>query len=86
MQCLKCQLTMIRASNTIDIYDNKLSQYGDIIYKRINFFQNLFSFRKRYHQLSSDKEVVNIHYNSDINEKISLFELLKDNLEKDIRY
>ena len=74
--------------NTIDIYDNKLSQYGDIIYKkRINFLSEFIPlFEKRYLQLSNDKEVVNIHYNSDINEKISLFELLKDNLEKDIRY
>ena len=74
--------------NTIDIYDKKLSQYGDIIYeKRINFLSEFIPlFEKRYLQLSSDKEAVDIQYKSDINKKISLFKLLKDNLEKDLRY
>ena len=73
---------------TIDIYDNHLSVNATIIHcKRDEFLKEFIPiFKQRYKQLSNEKESVEIGYKSDINEEINLYSLLKNNIDKDIRY
>ena len=73
---------------TIDIYDEKLSLSANKIFeKRVEFLSDFIPiFKKRYKQLSNDKEIVEITYKSDISRTQKLYELLKNNLEKDLRF
>jgi len=73
---------------TIDIYDNHLSSNAQNIYERRTEFLSDFIpiFKIRYKQLSDDKENVEIIHKTDISESQSLYKLLKNNLEKDLRF
>ena len=73
---------------TIDIYDNHLSSNAQKIYERRTEFLSDFIpiFKIRYKQLSDDKENVEIIHKTDISESQSLYKLLKNNLEKDLRF
>ena len=73
---------------TIDIYDNHLSSNAQKIYERRTEFLLDFIpiFKTRYKQLSDDKENVEIVHKTDISESQSLYKLLKNNLEKDLRF
>jgi len=73
---------------TIDIYDEKLSLRANKIFeKRAEFLSDFIPiFKKRYKQLSNDKESVELTYKSDISKTQNLYELLKNNLEKDLRF
>ena len=77
-----------KLKKTIDIYDNTLSSSASIIFnKRSEFLKDFVPiFKKRYKQLSNEKESVEIEYKSDIKNQSNLYDLLKNNLEKDIRY
>jgi len=73
---------------TIDIYDSQLSLYAQKIYeKRIEFLSEFIPiFKIRYKQLSNNKENVEILHKSDISEAHNLYKLLKNNLEKDLKF
>ena len=73
---------------TIDIYDKHLSTTAEMIFdKRIRFLNDFIPiFRNRYKQLSNDKENVEITHKSDIYDAKSLYNLLKNNLDRDIRF
>ena len=73
---------------TIDIYDTSLSEIADKIHnKRANFLSKFIPiFKSRYKQLSENKEIVEIEYKSDISKNLKLYDLLKESLEKDIRF
>ena len=72
---------------TIDVYDNQMSSKAqDIFNKRLNFLEEFIPiFKLRYMQLSNNLEDVELIFKSDISESKNLYELLKDNIEKDIR-
>lgn len=73
---------------TIDIYDSQLSLHSQKIYeKRIKFLDEFIPiFKIRYKELSNNKENVEIFYKSDISEENNLYELLKNSIEKDLRF
>jgi len=73
---------------TIDIYDNHLSLNAEKIHeKRIEFLSEFIPiFKIRYKELSDDKENVEITHKSDISETKNLYGLLKNNLDKDLRF
>lgn len=71
-------------SDTLDIYNQQLSDFGSNIFKKRNTFLKEFIpiFMERYQSISSGNEVVNITYKSDLFEK-DLTKLLEENLNKD---
>ena len=73
---------------TIDIYDRQLSSDAHKIYdKRREFLNEFISiFKSRYKELSDDKENVEIKHSSDISQDQNLYKLLKNSLEKDLRF
>ena len=73
---------------TIDIYDRQLSSDAQKIYDKRREFLNEFIpiFKSRYKELSNDKENVEIKHSSDISPDQNLYELLKNSLEKDLRF
>ena len=73
---------------TIDIYDSQLSLHSQKIYeKRIKFLDEFIPiFKIRYKELSNNKENVEIFYKSDISEENNLYKLLKNSIEKDLRF
>ena len=73
---------------TIDIYDKQLSSDAQKIFeKRMEFLSEFIPiFKSRYKELSNDKEKVEIKYKSDISSDQNLYKLLKNNLEKDLRF
>jgi len=73
---------------TIDIYDSQLSLHSQKIYeKRIKFLDEFIPiFKIRYKELSNNKENVEIIYKSDISEENNLYKLLKNSIEKDLRF
>ena len=73
---------------TIDIYDRQLSSDAQKIYDKRREFLNEFIpiFKSRYKELSNDKENVEIKHSSDISPDQNLYKLLKDSLEKDLRF
>lgn len=73
---------------TIDIYDRKLSSDAQKIYDKRREFLNEFIpiFKSRYKELSNDKENVEIKHSSDISPDQNLYKLLKNSLEKDLRF
>ena len=73
---------------TIDIYDRQLSSDAQKIYDKRREFLNEFIpiFKSRYKELSNDKENVEIKHSSDISPDQNLYKLLKNNLEKDLRF
>ncbi len=73
---------------TIDIYDKQLSSDAQKIFeKRTKFLSEFIPiFKSRYKDLSNDKEKVEIKYKSDISSDQNLYKLLKNNLEKDLRF
>ena len=73
---------------TIDIYDRQLSSDAQKIYDKRREFLNEFIpiFKSRYKELSNDKENVEIKHSSDILPDKNLYKLLKNSLEKDLRF
>ena len=73
---------------TIDIYDRQLSSDAHKIYdKRREFLNEFISiFKSRYKELSNDKENVEIKHSSDISPDQNLYKLLKNSLEKDLKF
>ena len=73
---------------TIDIYDRQLSSDAHKIYDKRKEFLNEFIpiFKSRYKELSNDKENVEIKHSSDISPDQNLYKLLKNSLEKDLRF
>lgn len=73
---------------TIDIYDRQLSSDAQKIYDKRREFLNEFIpiFKSRYKELSNDKENVEIKHSSDISLDQNLYKLLKNSLEKDLRF
>ena len=73
---------------TIDIYDRQLSSDAQKIYDKRREFLNEFIpiFKSRYKELSNDKENVEIKHSSDISPDKNLYKLLKNSLEKDLRF
>ena len=73
---------------TIDIYDGQLSSDAHKIYDKRREFLNEFIpiFKSRYKELSNDKENVEIKHSSDISPDQNLYKLLKNSLEKDLRF
>ena len=73
---------------TIDIYDRQLSSDAQKIYDKRREFLNEFIpiFKSRYKELSNDKENVEIKHSSDISQDQNLYKLLKNSLEKDLRF
>ena len=73
---------------TIDIYDRQLSSDAQKIYDKRRQFLNEFIpiFKSRYKELSNDKENVEIKHSSDISPDQNLYKLLKNSLEKDLRF
>ena len=73
---------------TIDIYDRQLSSDAHKIYDKRREFLNEFIpiFKSRYKELSNDKENVEIKHSSDISQDQNLYKLLKNSLEKDLRF
>ena len=73
---------------TIDIYDRQLSSDAHKIYDKRKEFLNEFIpiFKSRYKELSNDKENVEIKHSSDISPDQNLYKLLKNSLEKDLKF
>ena len=73
---------------TIDIYDRQLSSDAHKIYDKRREFLNEFIpiFKSRYKELSNDKENVEIKHSSDISPDQNLYKLLKNSLEKDLKF
>ena len=73
---------------TIDIYDRQLSSDAHKIYDKRREFLNEFIpiFKSRYKELSNDKESVEIKHSSDISPDQNLYKLLKNSLEKDLKF
>ena len=73
---------------TIDIYDRQLSSDAQKIYDKRREFLNEFIpiFKSRYKELSNDKENVEIKHSSDISQDQNLYKLLKNSLEKDLKF
>ena len=73
---------------TIDIYDRQLSSDAHKICDKRREFLNEFIpiFKSRYKELSNDKENVEIKHSSDISPDQNLYKLLKNNLEKDLKF
>ena len=69
---------------TIEIYNDQLSQMGNLIFNKRKEFIEMFSpiFLDKYRTISNNKEVVNLNYKSQLKNK-KLQELLKSNIEKD---
>ena len=58
-----------------------------IINKRTQFLKEFIPiFKQRYNQLSNEKEVVEIEYKTDLEDNLNLYQILKNNINKDIRY
>ena len=74
--------------STLEIYNFKLSKLGLNIYKKRNDFLKEFIpiFKNRYFELSSNKELVDIHYKSDLNTQEKFSEILNNSIENDLRY
>lgn len=70
--------------DTVDIYNQQLSDIGTNIYKKRNAFLKEFIpiFMARYNSISNGNEVVNINYKSDLFEN-DLIKLLEENINKD---
>ena len=73
---------------TIDIYDRQLSSDAQKIYDKRREFLNEFIpiFKSIYKELSNDKENVEIKHSSDISPDQNLYKLLKNSLEKDLKF
>ena len=73
---------------TIDIYDRQLSSDAHKICDKRREFLNEYIpiFKSRYKELSNDKENVEIIHSSDIKPDQNLYKLLKNNLEKDLKF
>jgi DNA replication and repair protein RecF len=71
-------------ADTLEIYNNQLTDYGTKIFKKREDFIKEFIpiFKSRYQAISNDNEVVNLVYQSDLFDN-SLDILLKNQLSKD---
>jgi DNA replication and repair protein RecF len=71
-------------SETLEIYDHQLEDYGQYIYQERLKFLEIFTpiFRSRYTVISGDREEVNLIYKSDLHHG-SLSDQLKSALSKD---
>ncbi len=70
--------------DTLQIYNEQLHQIGTELHqKRVRFITEFIPYFSKYHQIiTQSEEQVNIRYESDL-EKLSLLELLDQNLAKD---
>ncbi len=68
----------------LDVWDEQLVQYGDLIYESRKKFIEDFTpiFQKYYTQISKDQEKVELEYRSQLNDG-SFNDLLKENIAKD---
>ena len=71
-------------ADTLEIYDNQLTEFGTEIFKKRNDFLKEFIpiFIERYNSISNNSEGVNLEYKSDLFED-NLNTLLTNNLNKD---
>lgn len=82
-------LKYFAANRTFDainlkVYNEQLSTYGDLIYKKRKAFLEAFIpiFKSRYEAISNSKEVVNLVYKSQLNDR-SFTDLFEQSLERD---
>lgn len=70
--------------DTIEVYNNQLTDYGTLIFKKRDDFLNEFIpiFKSRYEAISNGKEAVELIYSSDLFEA-DLNSLLKKSINKD---
>ena len=71
-------------SDTLEIYNNQLTEFGNEIFKKRNEFLKEFIpiFIERYNSISNNNETVNLEYKSDLfNSNLNI--LLEQNLNKD---
>lgn len=71
--------------DTLDIYNEQLNDYGNVIFKKRSAFLDSFIpiFNTRYAEITNARENVSIEYQSKLNDK-SLLALLEENLQKDM--
>ena len=70
--------------DSLDVYNQQLNEYGSVIhYKRKTFLEAFIPiFKKRYQTISNNGEVVDLKYNSQLNDS-SLLELFATHINKD---
>lgn len=71
-------------ADTLEVYNEQLTEYGTIIYEKRHLFLEEFIpiFKSRYDAISNSKEQVNLIYQSHLTDD-TLLNLLKTNLNKD---
>lgn len=70
--------------DTLDVYNNQLSDFGAVIFEKRNAFLQIFIpiFKERYHAISNGNEEVELNYNSDLFDD-DLNALLQKSINKD---
>lgn len=70
--------------DTLDVYNEQLSDYGISIHDKRKLFLEAFTpiFKSRYKSISNDHEIVELSYSSQLHDS-SLLELFKTNINKD---
>ena len=70
--------------DSLDVYNEQLNEYGSIIYNKRKTFLDAFTpiFKNRYKAISNNSEVVDLQYNSQLNNS-TLMELFETSINKD---
>jgi DNA replication and repair protein RecF len=70
--------------DSLDVYNEQLNEYGSVIYNKRKTFLDAFTpiFKNRYKAISNNSEVVDLQYNSQLNES-TLMELFATSINKD---
>jgi DNA replication and repair protein RecF len=68
----------------LDVYNEQLNEYGSVIYNKRKTFLDAFTpiFKNRYKAISNNSEVVDLQYNSQLNDS-TLMELFATSINKD---
>jgi DNA replication and repair protein RecF len=70
--------------DSLDVYNEQLNEYGSVIYNKRKTFLDAFTpiFKNRYKAISNNSEVVDLQYNSQLNNS-TLMELFATSINKD---
>jgi DNA replication and repair protein RecF len=70
--------------DSLDVYNEQLNEYGSVIYNKRKTFLDAFTpiFKNRYKAISNNSEVVDLQYNSQLNDS-TLMELFATSINKD---
>ncbi|MDA9126079.1 DNA replication/repair protein RecF [Flavobacteriaceae bacterium] len=70
--------------DSLDVYNEQLNEYSSVIYNKRKTFLDAFTpiFKNRYKAISNNSEVVDLQYNSQLNES-TLMELFATSINKD---